>query len=156
MSPSISLSVIVRIAVHSAPSPETSASRPEIVTTGIRISSFDKKETKTDRPWGSYEILCKGPGYQTKRLIVKPNSRLSLQTHKHRDEEWIVARGTARVTVGEYILEIGRGESASVPRTIKHRIENISEIDPLEIIEVQIGDYIDEEDIERIEDDYGR
>ena len=76
--------------------------------------------------------------------------------HKHRDEEWIVARGTARVTVGEDILEIGRGESASVPRTIKHRIENISEIDPLEIIEVQIGDYIDEEDIERIEDDYGR
>ena len=48
--------------------------------------SFDKKETKTDRPWGSYEILCKGPGYQTKRLIVKPSSRLSLQTHKHRDE----------------------------------------------------------------------
>ena len=118
--------------------------------------SFDKKETKTDRPWGSYEILCKGPGYHTKRLIVKPSSRLSLQTHKHRDEEGIVARGTARVTVGEDILEIGRGESASVPRTIKHRIENISEIDPLEIIEVQIGDYIDEEDIERIEDDYGR
>ena len=118
--------------------------------------SFDKKESKTDRPWGSYEILCKGPGYQTKRLIVKPSCRLSLQTHKHRDEEWIVARGTARVTVGEDILEIGRGESASVPRTIKHRIENISEIDPLEIIEVQIGDYIDEEDIERIEDDYGR
>ena len=115
--------------------------------------SFDKKETKTDRPWGSYEILCQGPGCQTKRLIVKPSSRLSLKTHKHRDEEWIVARGTARVTVGDDSLEIGRGESASVPRTIKHRIENISEIDPLEIIEVQIGDYIDEEDIERIEDD---
>ena len=118
--------------------------------------SFDRKEQKSTRPWGSYEILCKGPGYQTKRLIINPSSRLSLQTHKHRDEEWVVARGTARVTVGDQIFEIGRVESASVPRTIKHRIENISEIDPLEIIEVQIGDYIDEEDIERLSDDYGR
>ena len=116
----------------------------------------NKKETKTERPWGSFEILCKGPGYQSKRLTVKPNSRLSLQTHKQRDEEWVIARGTARVTIGDTQIELGKGESASVPRTVAHRIENISEIDPLEIIEVQIGDYIDEDDIERLDDDYGR
>ena len=117
---------------------------------------WNKKESKTERPWGSFEILCKGPGYQSKRLTVKPKSRLSLQTHKHRDEEWIIARGTAQVTIGKEQTVLGKGESASVPRTIAHRIENISEIDPLEIIEVQIGDYIDEDDIERLEDDYGR
>ena len=65
-------------------------------------------------------------------------------------------QGTARVTFGDTQIELGKGESASVPRTVAHRIENISEIDPLEIIEVQIGDYIDEDDIERLDDDYGR
>ena len=118
--------------------------------------SFQIKTTKTKRPWGTFEILCKGPGYQTKRLIVLPKSRLSLQTHKHRDEQWIVARGTARITIGKNQKELGKGESTNVPRTVAHRIENISEIDPLEIIEVQLGDYIDEDDIERIDDDYGR
>tara|TARA_B110000438_G_scaffold50511_1_gene51003 strand:- start:1225 stop:1611 length:387 start_codon:yes stop_codon:yes gene_type:complete len=118
--------------------------------------SFQSKNTKTKRPWGTFEILCKGPGYQTKRLIVLPKSRLSLQTHKHRDEEWIIARGTAKITIGKDQKELGKGESATVPRTVAHRIENISEIDPLEIIEVQLGDYIDEDDIERIDDDYGR
>ena len=116
----------------------------------------NKKESKSTRPWGSFEILCKGSGYQTKRLTVNPKSRLSLQTHKHRDEQWIIAKGTAQVTVGNVQIVLGKGESTCVPRTVAHRIENISEIDSLEIIEVQIGDYISEDDIERIEDDYGR
>ena len=127
----------------------------KMVQNPINFNS-NKIVSKSERPWGSFEILCKGRCYQSKRLTVKPNSRLSLQTHKHRDEEWIIARGTAQVTIGEEQTVLGKGESASVPRTIAHRIENISEIDPLEIIEVQIGDYIDEDDIERLEDDYGR
>ena len=86
----------------------------------------NKKDSKTERPWGSFEILCKGPGYQSKRLTIKPKNRLSLQTHKHRDEEWVIARGTAKITIGDEQVVLGKGESASVPRTIAHRIENIS------------------------------
>jgi mannose-6-phosphate isomerase-like protein (cupin superfamily) len=118
--------------------------------------NINTKQSKTERPWGSYEILCKGPGYQSKRLIINSGQRLSLQTHKHRDEQWVIAKGTAKVTIGDKIITLGKGQSAEVPRTMQHRIENISDIDSLEIIEVQIGDYIDEEDIIRLEDDYGR
>jgi mannose-6-phosphate isomerase-like protein (cupin superfamily) len=118
--------------------------------------NINTKQSKTERPWGSYEILCKGPGYQSKRLTINSGQRLSLQTHKHRDEQWVIAKGTAKVTIGDKIITLGKGQSAEVPRTMQHRIENISDIDSLEIIEVQIGDYIDEEDIIRLEDDYGR
>jgi mannose-1-phosphate guanylyltransferase/mannose-6-phosphate isomerase len=118
--------------------------------------NINTKQSKTERPWGSYEILCKGAGYQSKRLTINSGQRLSLQTHKHRDEQWVIAKGTAKVTIGDKVLTLGKGQSAEVPRTIQHRIENISDIDSLEIIEVQIGDYIDEEDIIRLEDDYGR
>ena len=89
-------------------------------------------------------------------MTINSGQRLSLQTHKHRDEQWVIAKGTAKVTIGDKIITLGKGQSAEVPRTIQHRIENISDIDSLEIIEVQIGDYIDEEDIIRLEDDYGR
>ncbi|MAM44185.1 MAG: hypothetical protein CL703_00560 [Chloroflexi bacterium] len=118
--------------------------------------NINTKQSKTERPWGSYEILCKGAGYQSKRLTINSGQRLSLQTHKHRDEQWVIAKGTAKVTIGDKVITLGKGQSAEVPRTIQHRIENISDIDSLEIIEVQIGDYIDEEDIIRLEDDYGR
>ena len=118
--------------------------------------NINTKQSKTERPWGSYEILCKGAGYQSKRLTINSGQRLSLQTHKHMDEQWVIAKGTAKVTIGDKVITLGKGQSAEVPRTIQHRIENISDIDSLEIIEVQIGDYIDEEDIIRLEDDYGR
>ena len=118
--------------------------------------NINTKQSKTERPWGSYEILCIGAGYQSKRLTINSGQRLSLQTHKHRDEQWVIAKGTAKVTIGDKVITLGKGQSAEVPRTIQHRIENISDIDSLEIIEVQIGDYIDEEDIIRLEDDYGR
>lgn len=118
--------------------------------------NINSRQSKTERPWGSYEILCKGTGYQSKRLTINSGQRLSLQTHKHRDEQWVIAKGTAKVTIGDKVITLGKGQSTEVPRTIQHRIENISDIDSLEIIEVQIGDYIDEEDIIRLEDDYGR
>lgn len=114
------------------------------------------KKKKVERPWGSYEILTSGPGYQIKRLTVKTDSRLSLQWHRHRDETWVVARGTAKVTVGEEEHTLGRGQTTFVARNVHHRIENISSVEPLEILEVQTGDYLGEDDIVRVEDDFGR
>ena len=111
---------------------------------------------REDRPWGSFEVLASGPGFQVKRLTVKPEKRLSLQWHRHRDEHWVVARGTARVQVDGEQHTLGRGQSMDVPRTVEHRIENISSVDPLEIIELQTGDYLGEDDIVRVEDDFGR
>lgn len=121
----------------------------------IKFESASKKK-REKRPWGSYEILTSGPGFQTKRLTVSTDSRLSLQWHRHRDETWVVARGTARVTVGEEQHTLGRGQSMFVPRNVHHRIENISSVEPLEIIEIQTGEYLGEDDIVRVEDDYGR
>lgn len=121
----------------------------------ITFSASTKKKRET-RPWGSFEILTSGPGFQTKRLTVKTESRLSLQWHRHRDETWVVARGTAKVTVGEEEHTLGRGQSMFVARNVHHRIENISSVEPLEIIEIQTGDYLGEDDIVRVEDDYGR
>ena len=111
---------------------------------------------REERPWGAFEILSSGPGFQVKRITVNPKQRLSLQWHRHRDEQWAVARGAARVIVGEVEQTLGRGQSMWVPRTVFHRIENISRIEPLEIIEVQTGDYLGEDDVVRVEDDYGR
>ena len=121
----------------------------------IKFEASAKKKRES-RPWGSYEILTSGPGFQVKRLTVKTESRLSLQWHRHRDETWVVARGTAKVTVGDEEFTLGRGQSVFVPRNVHHRIENISSVEPLEIIEIQTGDYLGEDDIVRVEDDFGR
>ena len=121
----------------------------------VTFEAATKKKRET-RPWGSFEILTSGPGFQTKRLIVNAESRLSLQWHRHRDETWVVARGTAKVTVGDEEHTLGRGQSMYIARNVHHRIENISLVEPLEIIEVQTGDYLGEDDIVRVEDDFGR
>ena len=89
-------------------------------------------------------------------MCIRDSSRLSLQWHRHRDETWVVARGTAKVIIDDSEITLGRGESAFVERNCHHRIENISSVEPLEIIEVQSGDYLGEDDIVRLEDDYGR
>ncbi|MDA1279609.1 MAG: phosphomannose isomerase type II C-terminal cupin domain [Chloroflexi bacterium] len=124
-------------------------------TAEVRFETTVKRKRET-RPWGTFEILTSGPGFQTKRLTVNTESRLSLQWHRHRDETWVVARGTAKVTVGADEKTLGRGQSISVARNIHHRIENISSVEPLEIIEIQTGDYLGEDDIVRVEDDFGR
>ena len=111
---------------------------------------------REDRPWGSYEVLTRGPGFQVKRLSVKPERRLSYQWHRHRAETWTVARGIAKVTINGNDQMLGPAETVHVPRTHKHRIENPSSIEPLEIIEVQTGDYLGEDDIVREDDDFGR
>ena len=124
-------------------------------TAEIKFEAGSGKKREA-RPWGTYEILTSGPGFQTKRLTVKTESRLSLQWHRHRDETWVIARGTAKITVGDEERTLGRGQSVFVARNVHHRIENISSVEPLEIIEIQTGDYLGEDDIVRIEDDFGR
>ena len=122
----------------------------------IEINISKSSDKKVERPWGTYEIITKGNGFQVKRLIINPDSRLSLQWHRHRDETWVIVRGVAEIEVDKNKKNLGRGENIFVARTITHRINNISVVEPLEIIEVQTGDYLGEDDIERLEDDYGR
>jgi len=111
--------------------------------------------TTVHRPWGSYTRLEDGKSYTIKRITVPPKKRLSLQLHHHRSEHWIVVSGTAKVTIDGKISLIQRGESTFVPIGSKHRLENPGHI-PLELIEVQIGEYIGEDDITRLDDDYNR
>jgi mannose-1-phosphate guanylyltransferase/mannose-6-phosphate isomerase len=110
---------------------------------------------KVHRPWGSYQSLDRGDRYQVKRIVVKPGGRLSLQRHHHRAEHWVVVRGTARVVVGQETRDIHENESVYIPIGSQHRLENPGKID-LELIEVQTGSYLGEDDIVRIEDDYRR
>lgn len=110
---------------------------------------------KVYRPWGSYEGVDAGERFQVKRLTVKPGAALSLQSHKHRAEHWVVVSGQARVTRGHEILELGENESTYIPIGMKHRLENPGTI-PLEIIEVQSGGYLGEDDIVRYDDIYDR
>jgi mannose-1-phosphate guanylyltransferase/mannose-6-phosphate isomerase len=107
------------------------------------------------RPWGYYEVLDGAGAFQVKRIMVKPGAQLSLQSHNHRSEHWVVISGVALVTCGEKKLELTANQSTYIPIGAKHRLENRSK-EPLIIIEVQCGDYIDEEDIVRYEDQYGR
>ncbi|MGE0288756.1 MAG: mannose-1-phosphate guanylyltransferase/mannose-6-phosphate isomerase [Bradyrhizobium sp.] len=110
---------------------------------------------KVHRPWGSYQSVDNGDRHQVKRIIVKPGGRLSLQKHHHRAEHWIVVRGAARVTVNETIKTVHENESIYIPIGAVHRLENPGKIQ-LELIEVQTGSYLGEDDIVRIEDDYQR
>jgi mannose-1-phosphate guanylyltransferase/mannose-6-phosphate isomerase len=107
------------------------------------------------RPWGSYDSLESGPRFQVKLLKVKPGATLSLQMHHHRAEHWVVVAGTARITRGEEEFLLEENQSTYIPVGVKHRIENPGII-PLEIIEVQSGSYLGEDDIVRFEDRYGR
>ena len=107
------------------------------------------------RPWGSYTILEEGPGYKVKRVTVLPGGRLSLQMHHKRSEHWVVIAGTARVTCGDKVSNLGPGKSTAIPVKTKHRLENLGKV-PLEIIEIQNGSYLGEDDIVRYQDDYGR
>lgn len=110
---------------------------------------------KVYRPWGYYEGVDAGQRFQVKRLTVNPGATLSLQSHKHRAEHWVVVSGKAEVTRGEEVLELGEDESTYIPIGMKHRLANPGSV-PLEIIEVQSGSYLGEDDIVRYEDVYDR
>lgn len=107
------------------------------------------------RPWGNFTVLDEGSGYKVKRIEVLPKKRLSYQRHFRRSEHWFVVRGIAKVTLNDREFLVKEGESVEIPLEAKHRVEN-----PVEelcvFIEVQRGDYLGEDDIERFEDDFGR
>jgi mannose-1-phosphate guanylyltransferase/mannose-6-phosphate isomerase len=107
------------------------------------------------RPWGSYTVLTEGDGFKVKRIEVKPGASLSLQLHHKRSEHWVVISGTAHVTRGEETVELGANQSTYIPVGVKHRLANRGAA-PLEIVEVQCGGYVGEDDIERFSDIYGR
>jgi len=107
------------------------------------------------RPWGDYTVLENNEAYKTKKIVVKPGKRLSLQSHFHRNEHWIIVSGTANVTVGEETKRLQANESTYIPAGHKHRLENPGLID-LVMIEAQVGEYLEEDDIVRYEDDFNR
>jgi mannose-1-phosphate guanylyltransferase/mannose-6-phosphate isomerase-like protein (cupin superfamily) len=110
---------------------------------------------KVHRPWGSYTVIDSGQGFQVKRLSVNAGSALSLQMHRHRAEHWVVVSGTAKVTKGDEVFLLTENQSTYVPQGITHRLENPGDL-PLEIVEIESGKYLGEDDIVRFQDDYGR
>ena len=116
---------------------------------GMPVREFD------ERPWGSYEVLEERPGFKVKVLEVKPGARLSLQRHSRRGEHWVVVEGVADVVCGDRELQLQKGEHIHIPPETNHRLGNSGEV-RLAIIEVQLGDYLGEDDIVRLEDDYQR
>ncbi|KWF84143.1 mannose-1-phosphate guanylyltransferase [Burkholderia diffusa] len=123
------------------------------------LSASGRQESVTHRkvirPWGSYESIDQGERFQVKRIIVNPGSSLSLQMHHHRAEHWIVVRGTARVFNGDQVVLLSENQSTYIPLGVTHRLQNPGKI-PLELIEVQSGSYLGEDDIVRLDDNYGR
>lgn len=110
---------------------------------------------RVNRPWGTYETVDLSERYQVKRITVKPGAQLSLQLHHHRAEHWIVVKGTARIERGDESVLLSENQSTYIPLGVKHRLENPGRI-PLELIEVQSGSYLGEDDIVRFDDNYGR
>jgi mannose-1-phosphate guanylyltransferase/mannose-6-phosphate isomerase len=110
---------------------------------------------RVNRPWGSYECIDSSERFQVKHITVHPGASLSLQMHHHRAEHWVIVKGTARVTRGEEVFTLSENESTYIPLGVNHRLENPGKI-PLEIIEVQSGSYLGEDDIVRLDDHYGR
>jgi mannose-1-phosphate guanylyltransferase/mannose-6-phosphate isomerase len=124
-----------------------------------KLKAENREEAVTHRrvyrPWGHYEGVDNGDRFQVKRLTVNPGASLSLQLHYHRAEHWVVVKGTARVTAGEKVFFLSEDQSTYIPWGTEHRLENPGKI-PLELIEIQTGSYLGEDDIRRLEDNYGR
>ena len=118
------------------------------------MSAGAREPTET-RPWGSFYVLDEGTGFKVKRIVVSPQGRLSLQSHKHRREHWTVVAGEATVTVGDDVKTLTRGQSVDIALGDRHRLENFGSTD-VELIEVQFGDYLGEDDIVRYADVYSR
>ncbi len=113
------------------------------------------RQPENVRPWGRYDVIDEAPGFKVKRVTVNSGQRLSYQRHAKRSEYWTLAKGQAQVTLDGESAEKNRGDAIFIPAGTKHRIENTGK-EALIFIEVQLGDYFGEDDIERFEDDYGR
>ena len=116
---------------------------------------LNRTHIRNHRPWGWYQTMDLGERFRVKRIVVKPGAKLSLQKHHHRAEHWVVVRGTAEVTVNENVSILHENESVYIAIGSVHRLANPGKI-PVELIEVQTGTYLEEDDIERIEDEFGR
>ena len=121
------------------------------MNTTTRIETIER----TQRPWGWYETVSEVPGNKVKRIRVHPGQQLSLQKHHQRAEHWVVVLGTAVVTVDAQVIELSPGQHVDIPVGAIHRLTNKTD-SPVEIVEVQFGDYLGEDDIVRLQDDYGR
>jgi len=119
------------------------------------MANLYRKGDFDTRPWGKWEVLDGAENFCVKRITVNPKSMLSLQLHHHRGEHWIVVKGKAFVTLDDKVFEVKADEAVYINKETKHRIENRSD-EPMEFIEVQTGDNLDENDIVRFEDIYGR
>ncbi|MDI9332853.1 MAG: mannose-1-phosphate guanylyltransferase/mannose-6-phosphate isomerase [Cytophagales bacterium] len=120
-----------------------------------RTPDLAKNHRKVQRPWGWYDSLDVGTNHQVKRIMVKPGASISLQTHEHRAEHWVIIKGEAQITLGKEVKTYQRYEHVFIPKQCLHRLQNVSKTD-VELIEVQCGDYLGEDDIVRYEDVYGR
>ncbi|MBX7161250.1 MAG: phosphomannose isomerase type II C-terminal cupin domain [Acidimicrobiia bacterium] len=115
----------------------------------------DKNPIHDERPWGTFTVLDEGPGYKVKRIVVRPGHRLSYQVHRRRQEHWVVVAGSALVVLDGVDHELEVGDTIDVPVETAHRIANPGDVDMV-FIEVQRGDYLGEDDIVRLQDDYAR
>jgi mannose-1-phosphate guanylyltransferase / mannose-6-phosphate isomerase len=124
-----------------------------------RLKAADRKEAvhhhRVFRPWGNYNDIDEEARFRVKRIVVKPGGKLSLQKHQHRSEHWVIVQGKATVTRGEEESVLTENQSTYIPKGVVHRLENV-EAEPLHLIEVQVGDYVGEDDIVRLDDTYGR
>ncbi|HLU42953.1 MAG TPA: phosphomannose isomerase type II C-terminal cupin domain [Microthrixaceae bacterium] len=111
---------------------------------------------RSDRPWGSYTVLSDEADHKVKRIVVHPGRRLSYQRHSQRSEHWFIVSGSGNFVLDDATKPVGPGDAVDIPRGSAHRIENTHASEPLVFIEVQHGTYFGEDDIERLEDDYGR
>ena len=137
--------------------PRDQAADLKQLVTRVREKHVNLTETHMTvaRPWGSYTILEEGVGYKTKRIMVNPGAKLSMQMHYHRSEHWVVIAGTAKIVNGDQEIFLEENQSTYIPKTHRHRLENPGKF-PLQIIEIQTGPYLEEDDIVRFEDVYGR
>ncbi len=120
------------------------------------MQEVNNSPTFDQRPWGTFHVLDEAEGFKVKRIEVLPNKRLSYQKHSRRAEHWFVVSGTAKVTLNGVEILVKKGESIDIALGAAHRVENPDNSEMLVFIEVQQGDYLGEDDIERLEDDFGR
>lgn len=151
-----SLAVIaVRDAIFVAPIGRASQVKDIVAKLKGGEQDYTALPAKVARPWGSYETIASGPRFQVKHIVVDPGETLSLQMHYHRSEHWVIVRGSAEVTVGDQVLILQENESTFIPAGTRHRLANPGKV-PVEVVEIQCGPYLGEDDIVRFDDQYGR
>ncbi|NLO27912.1 MAG: mannose-1-phosphate guanylyltransferase/mannose-6-phosphate isomerase [Actinobacteria bacterium] len=142
-------------AVLVAPKDKTHDLKKLVASVRLHNEDLTLTHRRVQRPWGCFDSIDSGRHFQVKRIVVSPGASLSLQLHRHRAEHWVVVNGVAEITCGDTVMRLRQNESTFVPVNTPHRLANPG-AEPLEIIEVQSGDYLGEDDIVRLEDDYGR